>query len=160
MTTRLALVLALAASALLSSGCAARRIGETQIRDTPENRAVYEVVRTYEQALENRDAATLLALAAPDYYDTAGTQDPADDLDRARLERTLAEDLARLEGVRLDVVVRGVGVEGDAAWAEIFYDDYYRVQTASGAAVPRRDSDIHRIQLRRVDGAWKITSGL
>lgn len=158
MTTRLAaLVLSVAAAA--SSGCAARRIADTQIRDTPENHAVYDVVRTYEQALENRDAATILALAAPDYFDAAGTADPADDLDRARLEQSLPADLAKLEGVRLDVTIRGIGVEGDAAWAEVFYDGYYRVQTAGGA-VPRRDSDIHRIQLRKLEGKWKIASGL
>lgn len=160
MTTRLALVVALSAAAAASSGCGARRISDTQIRDTPENRAVYDVVRAYEKALEERDAQTILALAAPDYYDTAGTPDPADDLDRGRLEQTLPEDLAKLEGVRLDVVLRGIGVEGETAWAEIFYDEYYRVQTQSGGAVPRRDSDIHRIQLRRVEGRWKIASGL
>jgi hypothetical protein len=157
MTIRLALLLSATAASV--AGCAARRIDDTQIRDTPENRAVYQVVRAYEQALENRDAPAILSLTAADYYDTAGTPDPVDDLDRGRLEQTLAADLAKLEGVRLDVVIRGIGVEGDSAWAEIFYDEYYRVQTAGGA-VPRRDSDIHRIQLRRVDGRWKIAAGL
>ena len=50
-------------------------------------------------------------------------------------------------------------VEGDEAFAELFYETYYRVQTPAGA-IPRRDSDVHRLQLRRIDGAWKITSGL
>ena len=149
----------LAAGLALLAACAPRLLPGTDIRDTPENRAVYDVVRAYQQALERRDAPAILALVAPDYFDNAGTPDPSDDIDRARLEKTLPADLAKLEGVRLDVTMRNIQVQGDNAIAEVFYETYYRVETPAGP-VPRRDSDVHQIHLRKIEGAWKITSGL
>lgn len=158
MTTRAALPFALALLAL--SACATGRIPGTQVRDTRDNRAVYEVVRTYQQALEKRDAPAILALVSPDYFDNGGTAQPGDDMDRERLAKSLPADLAKLEGVRLDVTVRNITVEKDTAIAELFYEGYYRVQTATAGAVPRRDSDVHQMHLRKIDGVWKITSGL
>jgi ketosteroid isomerase-like protein len=159
MTTRRLIPLALCAVVALSAGCSPKRIPGTEIEDKGDNRAVYEVLRTYQKALEARDATTILALVAPDYFDAAGTPDPTDDLDRARLEQSLPEDLARLEGVRVDMTVRRIDVQGDTATAEIFYENYYRVQTKSGA-VPRRDADVHRLLLKKLGGQWKIAAGL
>ncbi len=156
MTLRTAL---LALASLAAAGCAPHRIPGTEIKSTAETRAVYEVVQSYRRAMEKRDAAAVLALVAPTYFDTAGTPDPADDLDRARLEGTLAQDLARADSVKVDFTVRKVEIDGDHAQVELFYDSYYRVQTPAGA-VPRRDSDVHRMTLRKLDGAWKFVSGL
>jgi ketosteroid isomerase-like protein len=159
MTRRLAPLLALLLGASACASARPTRIPGTDIRSTPENRAVYAVVESYVDALNRRDPAAVLAHVAPDYFDDAGTPDPADDLDRARLEQVLAEDLARIEALKLAVTLRKIEVEGDTAFAEIFYDTYYRVQTPSGP-VPRRDSDIHRLRLRNVGGEWKIVAGL
>lgn len=158
MTRPLALVL-LACAAASTAACSPKRIPGSEISDTPETRAVLQVVEGYRQAMERRDAGAVLALVAPDYFDGAGTPEPADDLDRARLEVTLPQDLARMEGLRLDLSVRRVDVAGDVARAEVVYDAYYRVVTPAGQ-VPRRDSDVHQLQLRRLQGGWRITAGL
>jgi ketosteroid isomerase-like protein len=150
----------LAAAALAAIGCSPRRIPGTDIKETRETRAVFDVVQSYRQALEKRDAAAVLALVAPTYFDTAGTPDPGDDLDRSRLEASLAQDLSRAEGLKLDFTVRKIEVEGNEAFAELFFDSYYRVQTPGGTTIPRRDSDVHRVRLERLDGSWKIVSGL
>ena len=73
----------LALATLAAVGCSPRRIPGTDIESTADTRAVYDVVQAYRQAMEKRDAAAVLALVAPNYYDTAGTPEPADDLDRA-----------------------------------------------------------------------------
>jgi ketosteroid isomerase-like protein len=156
MTTRIAL---LAFAAVAALACSPHRIPGTEVRDSPENRAVYDVVQAYRQAMEKRDAAAVLALVAPDFFDTAGTPEPDDDLDRARLQQALPQDLAKADSVRLEFTIRKIGVLGDKAEAELFYDQYYRVQTPGGA-IPRRDSDVHRMKLVKVEGAWKIQSGL
>lgn len=156
MTPRAALVALLALAAL---ACTPRRIPGTEVRDTADNRAIYEVVKSYREALEKKDANAILALVAPDYFDNAGTPDPSDDLDRAKLEQTLPQDLQRTEGLKVDFTVRAIEVKGDKAQIELFYDEYYRVKTPGGE-VPRRDSDVHRMTLERIAGAWKIASGL
>lgn len=149
----------LAAAAVLAAACAPRLIPGTQIKSTADTRAVYDVVMKYRQALEQRDVPGILALVAPDYYDTAGTPDPADDLDRAGLQAALEKELARTESVRAAFTMRNIVVNGDEAEAEIFFDTYYRVKTPT-TVVPRRDSDLEQLKLKKLDGQWKITSGL
>jgi len=150
---------ALAPALLLLAACAAHRIPGTDVADTDDNRAVYAVVQGYADALQRRDAAALLALASPAYFDNGGTADPADDLDFARLEQTLPVDLGRLESLRVQVQVRGITVEGDVAVAELWTDGWYRIQTPQGV-VPRRDQDLHRMRLARRDGVWKVIAGM
>lgn len=150
---------AIAPALLLLAACAAHRIPGTDVEDTSENREVFSVVQAYAEALQRKDAAGLLALAAPDYFDNGGTADPADDMDFARLEQTLPADLGRLESVRVEVQVRRLVVEDDDAVAELWTDGWYRIQTPQGV-VPRRDQDLHRMRLVRREGAWRIVSGM
>ncbi len=152
---RLALTLAL----LVAAGCSPKLIPGTDIRDSRENRAVYEVVDEYVRAMNRRDPAAVLALVSPDYFDDAGTPEPGDDLDRVGLEKSLRKDLERVETEKLAVTVRNIEIQGDAAFAEIFFDNYYRVQTPAGP-VPRRDTDVHRIRMKKLDQKWKIVAGL
>jgi hypothetical protein len=143
----------------LAAGCKPSLLPGTEIPDTKDTRAVYEVLAAYRSALEKRDPQAVLALVAPNYFDNAGTPEPADDLDRAGLEASLAKDLPRTEGQRIEFTIRKIQISGDDALAEIFYDSYYRVKAGS-AIVPRRDSDVSRLHLKRIDGVWKFVSGL
>ncbi len=150
---------ALAACSLLLTACAAHRIDGTDVEDTRDNREVYGVLQSYVDALQRRDAAALLALAAPDYFDNGGTADPGDDMDFGRLEQTLPADLEKLESLRVQVDVRKITVSGDTAVAELWSDGWYRIQTPQGV-VPRHDQDLHRMKLARREGVWKIVSGM
>lgn len=141
------------------AACAPSLIPGTAVKDTRANREVYGVLREYAVAMQQRDAAAVLALVAPDYFDHAGTPGPEDDLDRAGLEHALAADFAKVDSLKLEIMVKQIEVNGDRAQAQLFYDGYFRVITPAGA-VPKRESDLHQMQLRRIDGAWKITSGL
>jgi len=141
------------------AACAPRLLPGTAIEDTSTTRPVYEVIRAYGDAMQRKDAAAVLALVAPDYYDTAGTPGPEDDLDRAGLERALAADLGKIDSLKLDLGVKKIEVRGAEAFAEIYYDGYFRVVTAGGA-VPKRESDLHRMQFKKIGKDWKIASGL
>ncbi len=152
-TTRLALLLAAAAA------CAPRLLPGTDVKETRDTRAIYEVIQRWVNAMNAHDVAGVMAEVAPDYFDDAGTPDPADDMDRARLEKSLGEDFARVEGSKLAVTIRRIDVTGPSATAELYYDSYYRVQTPAGP-VPRRDSDVYRLRLKNEGGAWKIVAGI
>jgi ketosteroid isomerase-like protein len=145
--------------ALAAAACSHQKLPGTDIRETKDTKAIYAVVEAYARAMNARDAAAVLAQVAPDYYDDAGTPEPADDLDRPGLEKALAESFAKVEAPRLSLTLRKIEAQDDTGFAEVFYDSFYRVQTPAGA-VARRDSDVHRIRLKRVDGAWKIQGGL
>ena len=143
----------------LAAGCKPSLLPGTEIPETKDTRAVYDVLLAYRAALEKRDPNAVLALVAPSYFDNAGTPEPADDLDRAGLEASLAKDLPRTEGQKIDFTIRKIDIRGDEAVVEIFYDSFYRVKTDS-TLVPRRDSDVSRVRLKRVEGQWKFVSGL
>lgn len=148
-----------ALAAVTLAACTPSLIPGTDVRNTRENREVYGVIRAYAAALQTKDAAKVLALVAPDYFDGAGTPAPDDDLDRAGLERALATDLAKVDSLKLELGVKKIEVSGELAQADLYYDNYFRVVTAGGA-VPKRQSDLHRMMFKKVGEDWKITSGL
>jgi hypothetical protein len=150
---------ALLAAVALLAACGPRLIPGTEIQSNADTRAIYDVVMKYREALEKRDVQAIAALVAPAYYDTAGTPDPADDLDKPRLEASLARELGKTDSVKAEFTVRRIEVNGDEADAEIFYDTFYRVKTAN-TAIPHRDSDLQRLKLRRIDKQWLFVSGL
>jgi ketosteroid isomerase-like protein len=151
--------LALAVLLALAAACGPRLLPGTQVKETADTRAIYDVIARWVKAMNERNAPGVLELVSDDYFDDAGTPDPADDLDRAALEKAVVTDLARVEGSKLGVTIRRIDVEGEAATAELFYDSYYRVQTPAGA-IPRRDSDVYQLRLKKAAGAWKISGGL
>jgi hypothetical protein len=139
--------------------CAPSRIPNTEIPDTKDNRAVYEVIRQYGEALRRKDSAAILLLVSPDYNDNSGTPDPGDDVTRETLEKSLATDLSKVESVALEMGVKRIEVNADEARAEVFYDAAYRIVTPAGP-VAKRPSDLHLMRFRKLQGAWKITAGL
>jgi hypothetical protein len=143
----------------LLAACSPSLIPNTEVRDTRENRAVYEVIRQYAEALRKKDPAAILLLVAPDYSDNSGTPDPGDDVTRETLEKFLATDLGKVEGIALDMGVKRIEVNGEEARAEVYYDSAYRVVTPGGP-VAKRPSDISQMRFKKIGGAWKISAGL
>ncbi len=156
---RASTTLAASLAVLSLAACGPKRIPGTSIRDTPDTRALVALVDQYRAAAERRDAASVLALVSPKYFDDAGTPDPADDIDAAQLRQRLAEDYAKVAALRLDIGVKAVDVDGDKAQAIMFYEQHYRIATRSGE-VAKVSSDEHRMTFAREAGGWKVTSGL
>jgi ketosteroid isomerase-like protein len=151
----------LPAVALLAAlvACSPRRIPGTGIPDNEDTRAITRVIEKYRQAVEARDAAAVLAQVSPRYFDDAGTPDPSDDLDYARLAKSLPADLARVDSVRMELRVTDITVEKDKAQAYLRFDTWYRIATRSGE-VAKAQNDVNRVNLVREKDGWKIVSGL
>ena len=150
---------ALAVAGLALLACGPHRIPGTEISDPPDTRAVVAAIDAYRQAAERRDAAAVLALASPSYFDTAGTPDPVDDVDYEQLKARITADYKQINTLRLTLGVRRIDVTGDKATAYVFYDEHYRIQT-KGGEVAKEASDSHRMQLVREGGHWLFVSGL
>jgi hypothetical protein len=149
----------IAALALALAACGSRHIPGTDIRDTRDTREIVATIDQYRQAVERRDADTVLALVSSRYFDDAGTADPADDLDYGRLQRVLPEHFRQINSVRLGIGVRAVDVQEDRATANVFYDGYYRVATATGEAA-KVANDVAQMRFVREKGRWLIAAGL
>jgi len=145
-------------AAVALAGCV-RNIPNTDIPDSLENRAVLQIVDEYRKAFDRRDVPGVMGLVSPDYFDDAGTSTKEDDVDYAHLPAVLTDTFARTTQVRLELGVTGIDVKGDRATVELFYDVRYRVTTPR-REIPKRDSDVQRLILRRDGQSWRIASGL
>jgi ketosteroid isomerase-like protein len=150
---------ALAAALAALHACSTVRLPGTDIPDVGDNRAIYDVLQRYRAAVERRDAAAVLDLVSATYFDDAGTPDPADDLDFVGLAKALPADLARVSGVRVELAVTGIELDGERATAYVRFDARYRVTTKVGE-IAKAQADVSRIGLVRENNAWKIRSGL
>ena len=107
---------------LAAAACSHAMLPGTNIRDTPQNRAVLDVFGRYKQALEARDAGAILALTTPDYTDAGDPARGISPTDHQRLEQRLKGDLSKVTGLRLEATVnKGRGYVprrkvGDVRW--------------------------------------------
>ena len=149
----------LAALAALSLTACARNIPNTDIRDTPDNRAIIEVIDAYRKGLDQRNVDAVMALVSKNYYDDGGTLDAADDVDYYNLPQILKETFAKISQVRIEFGVTAIEVTGNKASADLFYDAKYRVATPR-TDVTKRDTDLQRVKLQREGESWKFVTGL
>lgn len=145
--------------ATLSLAACARNIPNTEIQDTPDNRAVIAAVDAYRRAFDSRNADAVMALVSPAYYDDSGSVDPSDDVDYTALPAVLRDTFSRISQVRIEFGITDIIVNGDRAQADLFYDAKYRVTTPRHE-IAKRDTDIQRLLFQRDGATWKIISGL
>lgn len=156
MNARLLVVAGIAAAVLV--GCTPRRIPGTQILETDDNLEIIEVMKKYRQAVENRDADAIVALASTSFRDEGGTPTPEDDLTYDTLGPALRERFGRLDYVDLDMEVRTIEVMDDVAQAVYYYTLRF---TAPGLTDKSQSaSDIKKMYFKREDGRWRIVSGI
>lgn len=156
-------------SALASGGCKdAPTIPGTEIPDTDENREILRVVERYRTAFVRRDAAGVLATAHPTYYDEAGTDDPADDVQYEELGPMLRSRMAQVESIRFTIDYLEINVVDDRAVVKVWIDASFRLapimDDESGEvrveSEHSRKQDHAMFELIRDGSTWRITRGL
>ncbi len=136
-------------------GCAAHKIPGTDIDETADADAIIEVLGKYNTAIDARDAAGILALVDTSFYDDAGTLTPEDDLDYTALKTKLPVMLQKFQDVGLKITVKTLAIAGDKASLVYNYVLTFRI----GQKVTT-ESDIKRMDFKRVNGVWKIVKGV
>lgn len=140
------------------SGCANKMIPGTEIPDTDDTQAIIEVVNQYRQALERKDVDGVVKLLSEDFRDTAGTGTPADDLYYRDMREVLPTRFAKVENLRADFNIRTIDVDNGRAQVVYHFNTEYRLPEYK--TKPVRNSDLQRMFLKKVDGSWKIVSGI
>ena len=136
-------------------GCAAHKIPGTDIDETADTDAIIDVIGKYNTAIDAQDAAGILALVDKSFYDDFGTLTPEDDLDYATLQTKLPAVLRKFQDVRVRITVKTLNIVGDKASLVYNYVVTFRI----GQKVTT-DSDIKRMDFKRVNGVWKIVKGV
>ena len=147
------LVLALAGCATINT------IPGTKVPDNKSNRELLDVVERYRHAMEDRDAATLLALAHPNYYEDSGTPKGDDDYGYEGLKDVLARRLGALRTLRYNIEYRKVNITGHHAQVDIRYDASFQLATEMGDRWERKQND-KRIELENDGKRWLIIAGM
>jgi hypothetical protein len=131
----------------------------TKVPDTRPNREILDVCEKYRHALEDRDSATLLTLAHPNYYEDSGTPKGDDDYGYEGLKDVLAKRLAALKTVRYNIEYRKVAIEGHHASVDIRYDASFQLATEMGDRWERKQND-KRLELENDGKRWLIIAGM
>ena len=127
---------------------------------TPQNKEIFEVLKAYHQAIEDRDIDALKALISLQFAENGGTtDDPTDDYgyDKLLLKMTMLRD--NVKKLHLQLQLREIEVKGDDATAEVHFVGT-AVLTEGGVDNYRTWDDINRVKFKREDGAWHIIGGL
>lgn len=131
----------------------------TKVADTKVNREILDVCEKYRHAMEERDAATLLSLAHPSYYEDSGTPNANDDYGYEGLKEVLSKRLAALKTMRYNIEYRRVSIEGHHALVDIRYDASFQIATEMGDRWERKQND-KRLELENDGKRWLITAGM
>lgn len=159
MSLRRVLGFAILATVFSIGACAHNKIPRTEIDDTAENREILNLVEEYTRAVEHRDAAAVISMVSPKFYEDNGNTDRSDDYDFNGLKSSLSEDFGRTKAMQLQVRVDDIKVEDDTAYAEVYY--VYRAQNEYPSGLQwDTGSDRTRLRFARENGKWMITGGL
>lgn len=146
--------------ATLLGSCSEPVIPNTDVVDTPQNRAVITFCEQYRRAVELKNVGTLLEMAAAEYYEDGGTLDPTDDIDRAGLAEYLREKYVQAESVRYEIRYRRVGQgRKDRLLVDYTYSASFRVPTAEGSEWRRKISE-NRLELIPNGEKFLIVAGM
>jgi ketosteroid isomerase-like protein len=143
---------------LLAAACAPRRIPGSEIADTEDNRAILSVMERYRSSLEAKDAKAIQALVAETFREDAGTESPDDDLTHANLDEHLSNLFAKLDKPKVDLSVRRVEIKDDTATAIYYWNASWRMPSLTSKA--QSDSELEQMLLQKINGEWKIVSGI
>ena len=139
--------------------CSPKMLPGTQIPDNPANREVLDTFSRYRDRLEALDASGLIGMAAPTYYDAGDPGRSIGPTDYVALQQKIKTDFSRVKGIKLEATIRDIEVKGDEARLDFFQVLHYAIATPTGEKW-KSESDDARMMFARVNGEWKIASGL
>jgi len=153
----------LALALLFSFGgvsCASQMIPNTDVEDNSYNRNVIQFCEQYRHAVEERNVALLLKIAAASYYEDGGNVDPTDDLDYAGLKVYLEDKFYKTKAIRYEIRYRRVGKgRRDIVYVDYTYSASYKLSTDEGDVWHRTVAD-NRLELVPDGENFKIVSGM
>jgi hypothetical protein len=150
----------LAFLAFAAGGCVKEKyIPYTRVIDTPQNREVLKVVEAYRMAMERKDAAALLLMASPEYFEDSGTPTAEDDYHYEGLKQVLARRLTQVEQIRYSLQYMKIEVKDRVAFVDVYIDGSFQIHTAQGTKWDRKQEP-HRLELVNDGKRWLFRRGM
>lgn len=133
---------------------------DKKVLATEPNRQVFDVLKTYHNAMENKDMEVVKNLVSVNYHENGGTtDDPSDDYGYDKLMQRLQMLRDNVKKVQLRIKLRDIAVMGDHATVQF---DYLGRVLLSEGGVDRYKTfeEPKEMELQREGGHWKIIAGL
>jgi len=133
---------------------------QKHVAATEENKTVFDVLRAYHKAVEDKDLDGLKALISPKYHENGGSTDNvADDYGFDKLSVRLLMLRDNVKKLHLGIKLLEIEVKG--VEATIDYEFEGRVLlTEGGIEAYKTYNNRNRMKLASEDGHWLITGGL
>jgi hypothetical protein len=141
------------------AGCATHYIPNTDVEDSEDNRKLIAFCERYRHAVENKDIASLMKMAAPNYYEDGGNIDPTDDLDYAGLKAYLASRFQDASAIRYEIRYRKIRKDRDLVFIEYTYSASYRIPGLKGDEWRHKVED-NRLELVPYQDQYRILAGM
>jgi hypothetical protein len=141
------------------AGCATHYIPNTDVEDTDDNRKLIAFCERYRHAVENKDVAALLKMAAPNYYEDGGNVDPTDDIDYAGLKAYLTSKFQDATAIRYEIRYRRVQKDRELLYVDYTYSASYRIPGQKGDEWRRKVED-NRLELVPYQDEYRIVAGM
>lgn len=148
------------ASLLVVGACATTYLPGTRIVDTPEHRELLDLLERYRQALEAKDAATIVGLASPRYFEDLGTPETGDDYGYEQLaQHVLKDSFAHADQIFVTLTIDRLEAAGERAEVDVRFEYRAHLRFPAGDKWIN-DTEFNRFELAREDGRWKFLRGL
>ncbi|MBN2494800.1 MAG: hypothetical protein JXR96_09440 [Deltaproteobacteria bacterium] len=159
MSTRTVVFLTLAV--LCAAGCGPKLIPglDVELADTPDHRALLDLMASFRKSYESKDIDSLVGLASERFFEDCGSPDAADDYGYEGLRKHFDEHFKRIKKIQLNLSIKNVRVEKDSATIDYHYVTRYLMDLPAGEQWKITD-ELNRMELAREGGAWKVTSGM
>ena len=147
---------------LLSAvACGPKMIEGTDVEETTDTRAIYELLEAYREAIEQRDVPALAAIVSPRYFENASSVARSDDDYgyEALRQKILPLLQDNIKTVQYRIRLTRIEITGDRAFADFEY--WLKFLYAEGGHEGWRvKNDFNRLEFEREGEDWKITGGL
>lgn len=148
---------------LASSACKPRLIPNSSVPDTKENRTVAAFMEDYKNAIVSRSVPDIMLLVSPDYLETSGTTDPADDYNYAQLQEKLDKTYSHVKEITLRLHIQNIARQEGKIMVFYFYNQHSLVELPAGEQWMALN-DVNRLVLKmkgkKASDGLEIISGL
>ncbi len=145
------------------SACKPSLLPLSSVSNTAENRAVMQLMDQYKNAIEHHSVAEVMALVAPDFYESSGTDHAKDDYGYSQLEQKLQKAFARVKNLTLRYHVQKIERKDDQVSVYYYFNEHILADFPVGEEW-MAGNDVNRLVLRIKNkaqgGGYEILSGL
>jgi len=146
----------------LGFSCSSQKMIEgTNIKDTDDNKVIYNIIIEYNKALEGKDAEKLMTLVSKRYYDSAGTIDGSDDYGYSQLKEILEKRFAQVKEIFQNITIKKIFHNKSEKKYYVSYEYNAKfLMDVDGKKEWHKKIDVNQIVLVKEGDEFKIIKGL